>query len=254
MVRQLLFSFFLGFGIIFISCSTSKITDSDSEVTIDYKVTEKKVFADSISLQVQRMEAGISRQTAEKNLEAVEAPDPSFYRLTVGKDKSRLAYIPSLEMGEGGAFSSRSSPFTQENSYKFKDSSAVYVDFSSKIPGVVMKVQNQEFQWKAADKDTIISGIKAMLFAGTNGNSKIKAWVTRQFPKELSAYDSFSPHGFILAYELETADEPPFKIQTIKVYPQKIRSTPGAEIKAPQWSKEMNRQEIIRQLNVRNSQ
>lgn len=107
------FYLFFIFVVNIVSCSTSKITDSDSEVTIDYKVTEKKVFADSISLQVQRMEAGISRQTAEKNLEAVEAPDPSFYRLTVGKDKSRLSYIPSLEMGEGGAFSSRSSPFTK---------------------------------------------------------------------------------------------------------------------------------------------
>lgn len=241
-------------GFLISSCGVTRISNTNGSTTIDYKITEKKIFADSIRAQVTSMEPGISRQSAEKNIEAVESPDPSFYRLTVQQNSSRLSYLPPLETGEGAAFISHSTPFTKQDSYKFKDSSAVYVDFNPRISGVVMKVPNKDFHWKDAQKDTIIAGHKAHLYVGNKNNVEVKAWVTDQFPPHLGVYDIFSKEGFVLAYELKKDQEAPFKEQVLKVYPQKIKNKSKQDIKVPVWNREMSLEQVLKHLNAQNKQ
>lgn len=92
----------LGVGLLFLilSCGASQTPNNRSVTILDYKIIEKKIFADSIREGVERMDPGINKQSAERNLEAIENPDPSFYRLTVQKNISRLSYLPPLETGE----------------------------------------------------------------------------------------------------------------------------------------------------------
>jgi|GEM_PF-2290254 len=246
----------LGMGLLFLilSCGASQTLNNRSVTILDYKIIEKKIFADSIRTEVERMDPGINKRSAERNLEAIENPDPSFYRLTVQKNISRLSYLPPLETGEGSAFISHSTPFTRENSYKFKDSSAVYVDFNSKIAGAVMKVPNRKFQLKNVNHDTMILGKKAHLYIGKKNNEEVRAWIIDELPNDLGIYDLYSKDGFVLAYELIKEAEAPFQKQIIKVYPQKLRSRAKQDIRIPSWNKEMTKQEMLKHFKIQNKQ
>lgn len=237
-----------------ISCGPVKEKSSYSAAVIDYKVLERKIFDDSLMTKLHKMEPGIEKQTALKNMEAMMNPNPSYYRLTVGEKMSKLSYLPPLEIHENSSFTSHSTPFTKENTYRFIDSLGAYTDFSSRIPNTYMKVEDHNLSWEDGKKDTVFSGIRSHLFLGSKPHMEVKAWVTDEFPNNLGIYDIMSPNGFVIAYEITKYNQAPFKTESIIVYPRKITTKKISHDPLPEFQKAMTMQEIRKYFQKQNQE
>lgn len=237
-------SFLLVF--VLLACASVKNTENNESSTIEYQVSIHRVFPDSIWPKVKNQEPGVALQSQLQNLKSKENPNPAFYTLTLNDSVSKLSYLEPVEIDRNTRLVRHVAPFTKFDSYKFLDSSAVYIDMSEKLPKICMKKENLEFVWADGKKDSIISGMDVHLMIGKNENAEIKAWTTQKFPKALSSYDIYCNSGFVLAYELFEYNQPPFKVKTRKVYPTKIKST-NKKLTAPnlESKKMMSKQEIL---------
>lgn len=247
MYKNIILSFLFGLLLFsLMNCTSSKsLTHIKSITSIDYQVEESKKVADSILKEVESKPSGIERNSTMASIKKMENPPPSFYRLIIKDEKSKTEYKEALQKEESGDLIYTSMPFHDVEGYNFKDSTALYMDYSSIKSGAYMKIPKQKFQWQKTDRDSVIQGIKVDLRIGRNENSIIKAWITKEFDSNLNIHDIYNPEGFVLAYELIKENHEIYKKSQLKVSPERIKKT-NKDFNIPEFEKEYSQEEIFK--------
>lgn len=242
---------FIGFLVGFLllslmNCTSSKnLTPTKNITSIDYRVEESKKVADSIMREVESKPSGIERNSTMASIKKMENPPPSFYRLIIKDEESKTEYKEALQKEQSGDLIYTSMPFHAVEGYNFKDSTALYMDYSSVKSGVYMKIPKQKFQWQKTDRDSVIQGIKVDLRIGRNENSLIKAWITKEYEANLNVHDIYNPEGFVLAFELIKENDKIFEKSQLKVFPEKIKKI-NKDFKVPLFEKEYSWDDILK--------
>ena len=97
--------------------------------------------------------------------------------------------------------------------------------------------------WRDMNRDSVILGIKVHLVKGLHQKSIVKAWVTDKYPQQLGVFDLHYNQGFILAYTYINNHKAPFKRQTLKVFPERIKTLSKVHFRVPTWKKGMTLQQ-----------
>lgn len=219
-----------------------KITKS---IVISYKVKESRTFKDSIWDQLDQLESISDRESAEMELKSKQNPYPAQYKLILTNMLSKLSYQPS-NIKRDNSYRNFAMPFTSGDSYKFADKPGVYVDLNNEISFGFLKINDRAIRWSDGRKDSVIARHNVRLKYGKQGSTEIRAWVTDEFPSGLGLFDMDYDDGFVLAFELKAKNKGDFKRIYLKAFPDRLREDKKAEIKSPNFRKNISEKELKR--------
>lgn len=226
-----------------IGCTAAHQAPNESITQFDYRVETENLMADSIRTQLVKANPEF--------LKNMENPRAAVYSLKIGESMSELTYKPSVSNEqEPSHVEYENTPLTSLVSYKFKDSTAVYLQSRDSF----IQLENMKANWRNGNKDSVILGIPVTLMLGTADEVQIKAWVSKDFDSDLSIYNAYCPQGFVLGYEQEISGVPPFTRQKMMVYPYKIKKTSAKSFERPLIEKTITMEEAMEEMRRRDPQ
>lgn len=186
--------------LLIILLSTSSIFLLGQKVKLKYEVIQNIKFTKEGKNNFNNLD----RERRKKFLEQNQNPEPSNYYNYISNDFSVLKYLSKIDNSQENSNSNvKIAPFGFGYSFRIPNEANVIINIKSLGENVFAKYPSNKIIWNSTKKDSIILNYKVKLVEGVDSlnQTKVKAWVTKDLPRNRGIFDLNYPDGYVLAFE-----------------------------------------------------